>query len=141
MKLYYAFIDGASRGNPGKAGAGIRIVDEEGKFDRGICQYLGDDLTNNQAEYGALILLLRELVHNNYYFNDIGRLIISSDSRLMVKQMSGEFKVKNENLAKYYQAAEALLVKLDFPVEFRDIPREENKQADKLANLGIDLKK
>lgn len=137
MKTYRAYIDGASRGNPGPAGVGIVIEDEKGGFQRGIYQYLGE-LTNNQAEYGALILLLRELIHGHHYLKKAAKVVIYSDSRLLVKQMKGEFKVKSDNIRKYHRAAVRLVEAANFSVEFHHVPRENNKRADKLANLALD---
>ena len=136
---YQAYIDGSSRGNPGKAGAGISIENENRGFYRGICQFLGKRLTNNQAEYGALILLLREVVFSKHIFEDIDNLEIFSDSKLLVKQMRGEFKVKNKNIMKYHLAARKLLEQIKFPVKFHNIPRERNRKADRLANIALDL--
>ena len=134
------YIDGASRGNPGPAGAGICITDQDSVFQRGISHYLGDKLTNNQAEYGALILLLRDAAAGQHIFRNADIITILSDSQLLVKQMTGKFRVKSQNIVKYHNAARKLIEQLNFPVKFRIIPREENKIADKLAKLAVDFR-
>ncbi len=139
--MFYAFIDGSSRGNPGPAGAGICLCGADRTFRRGVAHYLGEELTNNQAEYGALILLLRDAAAGLHVFKKIDRLVVYSDSELLVKQMRGEFKVKSPNLVKYHIEARKLLAQTPFPVEFKAIPRKENTVADKLANLAVDFRK
>ena len=134
MKVY---TDGASRGNPGLSGAGIVILDESGNI---ICeekQFLGV-MTNNAAEYSALILSLeaiRKLKHNK---NQNLSVRFYSDSLLMVNQVTGKFKVKDLQLSKFHKEflTTAKEMKLDFSAIH--IPRNENKLADKLANKAID---
>ncbi|MFQ5900610.1 MAG: ribonuclease HI family protein [Thermodesulfobacteriota bacterium] len=125
------FVDGASRGNPGEAGAGVVILDSEGNVIKKTSRYLGVT-TNNVAEYNALIIALQEAVNCNGK-----RLKIYSDSELMVKQIKGEYRVRNTNLRGFYQKALRLLR------EFEDhdiihIKRKFNKEADSLANKAID---
>ena len=129
-------IDGASRGNPGPAGAGIYIRTPQGKLHaHGF--FIGNK-TNNQAEYMALILGLMltkamlEKNHNN-------RICIISDSELLVRQMRGEYRVKNAGLRAYANYVRALIT--DIPVVFEHVLREKNKQADALANEGLDTRK
>ncbi len=132
-KYLKVFIDGASRGNPGPAGAGILIVDDKGDVvDEGSC-YLGER-TNNQAEYEALIIGLKKVKEI-----DSPRVKIFSDSELLVKQMRGEYRVKNEALKLLFQEAADLFYSLP-DIEIVRIPRGENKRADQLANFGIDRK-
>jgi ribonuclease HI len=124
--------DGAARGNPGPAGAGAVLTDPDGKLVGEVCKYLSDDMTNNQAEYNALILALKEA-----RLKGATRLKIFADSELMVKQIRGEYKVKNEGIKPLYLEAMELLRHVgNFSIEY--IPRERNKRADKLANLAID---
>lgn len=127
-KLY---IDGASRNNPGPSGAGAVIVK-----DNHIVQQEGYYLgirTNNQAEYLALLLGIF-LAKQHMQRDD--HLLIISDSELLVLQMQGLYKVKDVELKKLSQAAHALLVGLFYRIEH--VLREENKEADKMANRGID---
>lgn len=124
--------DGAARGNPGPSGAGAVLTDSEGKVVGEVCRYLGDDMTNNQAEYNALILALREAEKTG-----ATRLSIYADSELMVKQILGEYKVKNEGIRPLHSEVMLLLRKFG-KYSISHIPREKNKRADKLANLAID---
>ncbi len=126
------FIDGASRGNPGEAGCGAVIY---GVNDKPVYlkKYLGH-VTNNTAEYNALILALEKLKQLG-----IKRLIINSDSQLLVYQLNGKYKVRNPNIRKLFRVYVSLAVNFD-QITVRHIPRELNKEADKLANFAIDTK-
>ena len=131
LKLY---VDGASRGNPGEAGAGFYLVDEEGnEILRGM-RFLGS-MTNNAAEYQALILGLRETL-------GIGgtSIEIYTDSELVAKQIKGIYTVKNKRLRRLYREAVKLLDKFHRS-EVISIRREDNREADRLANEAIDGKK
>ena len=127
------FTDGGARGNPGPAGIGVVIYDGSEKI-AGIGKYLGDGLTNNWAEYQALIVGLGDLVARGYH----GRsLEVRMDSELIVKQMKGEYKVKHPELKKLNAEVHALLI--HFPdTTFTHIPREKNTEADALVNEAID---
>ena len=131
LKLY---VDGASRGNPGEAGAGFYLVDEEGNEILKGMRFLGS-MTNNAAEYQALILGLRETL-------GIGgtSIEIYTDSELVAKQMKGIYTVKNKRLRRLYQEAVKLLDKFHRS-EVISIRREDNREADRLANEAIDGKK
>ena len=128
---YSLYTDGASRGNPGHSGAGIVIIDSKDKI---ICKeaiYLGIK-TNNEAEYLALILGLKE-VHKHY----LKRVHIFLDSQLVVNQIKGAYRVKASHLKPLYSKVEKLLKKIpEYDIFY--IGREQNKLADKLANQGID---
>ena len=125
------YIDGAARGNPGEAGIGIVINDGQGIQIRKLYKYIGQ-ATNNIAEYTALIYSLQQAL-----ILDLKDIVVHSDSELLVKQLSGEYRVKNSNLRPYYE--QFLHLKTGFnKLELRQIGREENKQADKLANQAID---
>jgi ribonuclease HI len=138
VKILYAFIDGASRGNPGKAGVGVLIFSEYTGFRKELFRYLGT-ATNNQAEYSALILLLNEIIENKNEYNEVTHLIVHSDSELLVRQMNGRYKIKSENILKYHLEVRKLLgVLKDISVVFKNVPRSENADADKLANRAID---
>ena len=123
-------IDGASRGNPGNAGIGIHAV-KDGKALLNIGEYIGKT-TNNVAEYSALIRALEELL-----IIGVKKAKFFSDSQLLVEQIKGNYKVKDEKLKLLFGQAKSLILKLDeFKIEH--IPREKNKIADALANKGID---
>lgn len=124
--------DGAARGNPGPAGAGAVVTDIGGSVVAEICRYLGDAVTNNQAEYLALLLALKEAAARG-----ATRVAIFSDSELMVRQIQGEYRVKNDGIKPLFQEAMALLRKLG-GYTIAHVPREKNQRADQLANLAID---
>lgn len=126
------YSDGAARGNPGPAGAGAVLTDTKGKVVGEVCRYLGDDMTNNQAEYRALLLALHEAKQKG-----ASRVKIFADSELMVKQILGEYRVKNDGIKPLFGEIMGLLRGLGgYTIEY--VPRERNKRADKLANLAID---
>lgn len=128
------YIDGASRNNPGLAGAGI-VMKKDGENVSLEGFYLGIK-TNNQAEYFALLLALF-FIQQYAHHNDTIRII--SDSELLVKQMRGEYKIKNEGLKPLYQIAH--IMKEHYTIQFIHTMREDNKEADALANKGINTKK
>jgi ribonuclease HI len=125
------FTDGASRGNPGPAGAGAAIFDAEGRelaarsFGLGHC-------TNNAAEYRALLLGLQTALELG-----CARLDIRLDSELIVRQLQGRYKVKHETLKPLFTEVRQLLARLE-SWSVAHVPREQNKRADQLANQGID---
>lgn len=127
------YIDGASRNNPGHAGAGIVImkdnviIQEEG-------YYLGKR-TNNQAEYLAFLLgifLVKQLMHK------MDTLHIISDSELLVRQLTGHYKVKDPELKKLFGMVQAELAGVSFRIQH--VLREHNKLADKMANKGLETR-
>ncbi|HOZ55907.1 MAG TPA: ribonuclease HI family protein [bacterium] len=123
--------DGGARGNPGPAGIGVVICNEEKKVVAEISRYIGET-TNNQAEYRALLAAIEKAKDF-----DAEEIVFYLDSELVVKQLNREYKVKNQELAplfvKIYNAT------LGFKkVTFHHIPREKNKEADKLANEAMD---
>lgn len=126
------YTDGASRNNPGEAGAGVFIL-REGKPVESLAHYLGTT-TNNIAEYTAAIIALEHAVKLG-----ASSVTLHADSELMVKQLNGQYKVKNEGLKPLYIRAKGLIAKIG-RVEVKYIPREQNKEADALANKAIDEK-
>lgn len=124
------FTDGACSGNPGPAGIGFVIYDEADNVIKEYSEYLGE-ATNNIAEYTALIKALESIKDKKSY-----KLVIYSDSELLVKQIKGVYKVKNKNLKKLYDKVLELIQGVDF--ELIHIPREDNSYADKLAKKAID---
>ncbi len=125
------YADGGARGNPGPAGAGAYLEDGEGKPVARIYKYLGET-TNNVAEYTALIFGLKEALRHKPK-----KIEIRMDSQLVVRQISGEYRVKEPTLIKLFEQAQSLLSQFS-AFEIEHIPREKNKEADKLANLAID---
>ena len=126
------YSDGASRNNPGEAGAGVYIM-KDGAPLKGLARYLGTT-TNNIAEYTAAIMGLE-------YAVQLGarRVKLFADSELLVKQINGKYKVKNEGLKPLHRKAKELIARIG-SVEVEYIPREQNKEADALANKAIDEK-
>jgi len=126
------FTDGASRNNPGEAGAGVFIMRDGQPLEK-IARYLGTT-TNNIAEYQAAIIGLEHCMK-------LGASIVRlhADSELMVKQLNGLYKVKNEGLKPLHTRVKELIAKIG-RVEVKYIPREQNKEADALANKAIDEK-
>lgn len=124
-------VDGAARGNPGEAGCGAVIYDETGDVREEICRYLGH-ATNNVAEYEALLLGLEGILR-------LGgkRLTVQSDSELLVRQVTGLYRVKNDKLKPLYEKALSLLRRLE-AYRIIHVPREQNRLADRLANRAID---
>ena len=131
MKVLRLFTDGASRGNPGDSGAGIVIEDDQGMRLRGLHRWLGKK-TNNEAEYLALIDGLKAV---EAWKPD--RLEVYLDSKLVVEQMSGQFKIKKPELQDLAREAHSLLSRFA-EVEFKHVEREKNRGADALANRAID---
>lgn len=136
------FTDGGARGNPGPAGIGIvlKLKTQNAPASAGprqavakckIKKYIGE-ATNNQAEYQALIAGL-ELAQRE----KVEELKVFMDSELIVKQMQGEYRVKNSDLKPLFAQALALTNKFS-SISFHHIPREKNKAADKLVNEAID---
>ncbi|MBA1335969.1 MAG: hypothetical protein HPY66_1788 [Firmicutes bacterium] len=133
MDKLIIYTDGGSRGNPGDAGIGIAIFDEEENLVAEISRYIGTQ-TNNIAEYYALVRALEEALTLN-----AKSVEIYLDSELVVKQVNGEYKVKNEGLIPLYGIVKAYLDKFE-KYSIRHVRRENNKLADKLANRGMDSK-
>ena len=131
----YAFIDGASRNNPGESGIGIILKDEQGATLKEEFGYIGT-ATNNIAEYSALRKCLQVVKEMQ-----CTKLIVHSDSELMVKQLHGKYRVKDATLKKHFQEVHKLLQDASFKFEIKHVLREKNKEADELANLGIDTKR
>ncbi|MBI5886630.1 MAG: ribonuclease HI family protein [Deltaproteobacteria bacterium] len=126
-------VDGASRGNPGLAGAGAVIRDRDGTVVKKLKKFLGS-VTNNVAEYQALIMALEAATHLG--LTDVR---IYADSELMVKQINGVYKVKSVDLKPLYDKAMLLIKRLP-SVKLSHIMREENSLADAMANEAIDTR-
>jgi ribonuclease HI len=127
------FTDGGARGNPGPAGVGAVIKDADtGETIKELHKYIGET-TNNQAEYKAVILGLEEAVELNP-----DSVMVVADSELLVRQLSGEYKVKNQGLAQRFMEVRNLETRLGKPVRYRHVPRDQNKEADALANKAMD---
>ena len=132
LPCYNLFIDGGSRGNPGESGIGIVIQSKSQK--KGFYFYTGVS-TNNEAEYKALIRALKISITNG-----LKNLKVYSDSELLCNQINGTYKVKSDTLKNFYKEVTNLIKKVNtFSINY--IPRAKNKEADKLANVAMNLKK
>src|SRR5258708_2132560 len=127
------YCDGASRGNPGPASAGAVLLDIEGRVLAEISQSLGR-ATNNEAEYAALILALRKALELG-----VSEVVVKADSQLVIRQVTGEYKVKHPEMKKRHAEAMGLLREFS-GWSATHVPREQNERADKLANAALDLK-
>lgn len=129
--MYEIFTDGGARGNPGPAGIGVYIVKDR-KPVHEIAEYIGET-TNNIAEYTALVRALEWVTKQA----DAESVIIKMDSELVVKQMKGEYKVKNPALKTLWSEAQKLAYTLS-SVSYEHVRREQNVEADRLANSAMD---
>jgi ribonuclease HI len=131
VRKVIVYTDGAARGNPGPAGAGVCIRDPRGKLIVECADYIGE-ATNNVAEYRALILGLEEA-------RRLGAAVIEmrADSELVVRQMLGEYRVRNEALQELHARAKELQRTFEH-VEYVHVRREDNRDADRLANRAVD---
>lgn len=130
-KVFTLFVDGASRGNPGDASIGCAIMDSDGEEVFTVSERIGI-ATNNVAEYTALLEGLKKAISEK-----ISNIKVKADSELMVKQMRGQYKVKNEALKSLWIKAQEVSKKFDsFSIEH--VRREQNSRADELANLALD---
>lgn len=129
--MIVAYIDGGSRGNPGPAGYGVRLETPEGQVVDELQASIGVS-TNNVAEYRGLLAALE-------YARSRGHrtLLVRSDSELLVKQMRREYRVKHPGLIPLHAEAQRLVAQLD-RVAFEHVRREQNANADRLANLAMD---
>lgn len=130
MKKLTIYTDGASKGNPGDAGIGVVITDEDGSLLCEIGEYIGN-ATNNVAEYSALIRGLEEALR-------LGAIAVelSTDSELMARQLAGVYKVKSPNIKPLFDKAVSLLRSFA-RITITHVVREYNKRADELANEGV----
>ena len=125
------YIDGASQGNPGPAGIGIIVCDEDDNVLQNICEYIGEN-TNNVAEYTAFIYALQEAL-----IRKAASVVVNTDSELLVKQLNGEYKIKDEKIRQLFNQAKHLLKGFNI-VDVNYINRSKNKGADKLATEAVD---
>lgn len=135
---YVLYADGGARGNPGPAGSGAVVFDAIGKRVVEVSDYLGET-TNNVAEYEALLrgfkALLAEFGEEHV---KQARVEVRMDSKLVIEQMKGAYKVKHPNLIPRYLEIKNLLARSFGTVAFLHVPREKNADADELANRAMD---
>ena len=133
--VIHAYTDGASRGNPGESGIGIILRDGKGSVLFAEGWYIGH-ATNNIAEYRALLACLKKAA-------SLGctKLIVHSDSELIVRQVQGKYRVKDKTLREHFREVHELLRKVPFEFTIEHVEREQNRDADKLANGAIDIRR
>ena len=124
-------FDGCSKGNPGPSGIGA-VIYHNGQEIWASCQYIGTR-TNNQSEYSALILGLKEALSRN-----IKHLHVFGDSQLVINQITNVYKVKNNLLQELYQEVQTLKTQFEY-IEFNHVYREFNKRADALSNMALNV--
>jgi len=128
---YVLHVDGASRGNPGEAAFGVHVALPDGRTVAELYGHLGT-ATNNVAEYQALVHGLRWALRHG-----ARRVEVASDSELMVRQMAGRYRVKHPGLQPLFREASELFRRFD-QARIRHVRREENREADALANRALD---
>jgi ribonuclease HI len=129
-----ANIDGGARGNPGPAAYGVVVRNAKGEVIDEIAEYLGIQ-TNNFAEYSGLLAALNYAVREKH-----PSLKVISDSELLVKQMKGQYRVKNPGLLELYHRARAMVDRLErFSIDH--VLREHNREADRLVNKVLDSRR
>lgn len=140
MDTLYINTDGGSRGNPGPAGIGVVFCDGEGNLIHSHKEFIGH-ATNNQAEYKAIVKALDALSKSTWFSknnNQDCKVICRLDSKLVVEQINGNYKVKNEGISILLDKLNTIKQDMKIGLSFVHIPREENKMADKLVNEALD---
>ncbi len=135
MRNISIFTDGGSRGNPGQAGIGVYIKDDE-KIITQIGKRIGIE-TNNVAEYKAVIEALTWISENKENLEDTN-INFFMDSQLIYSQIVGLYKIKNENLRSLLYKVREKEAEIKLPISYNYIPREQNKNADELVNMALD---
>ncbi len=138
MKKITIYTDGGARGNPGPAAIGVAFLNEKNQVFKECSHYLGDKLTNNEAEYQAVIFALKKF---KLLFGKkpakVSEIELKSDSELLVKQLNGKYKISDKKIQELF--LELWNLKLDFQkVKFSCISRNKNKLADSLVNQALD---
>jgi len=128
--MHTLYFDGCSKGNPGRAGAGAVIYDDQNVEIYSESVFAGYNTTNNEAEYTGLILGL-----NTAFKKGISELRVCGDSLLVIRQMEGKYKVSSPNLVPLHSCATKLTSNFS-KIEFVHVYREKNKRADFLSNVG-----
>ncbi len=133
MTSAIAYVDGASRGNPGDSAFGVRVCSRQGEELAAFGDFLGTR-TNNYAEYSGLLAALAWALEH-----EVDDLEVVSDSELMVKQMNGKYRVKSPKLRPLFEEARARAGELE-RFRIRHVLRHDNVDADRLANAAIDAR-
>lgn len=138
MKKITIYTDGASRGNPGPSSLGAVFKNEKDQVFKEYSQFLGNKLTNNEAEYSAVIFALKKFkLLFGKKMAKVSEVELKSDSDLLVKQLNGKYKITDKKIQELF--LEVWNLRLDFKkVKFTHIARSRNKRADALANQSLD---
>ncbi len=134
--MYKIYTDGGARGNPGPAAAAFIVLDDKGRIVYKQSNFLGI-ATNNQAEYKAVFLAFNWLIKNKDKIKS-KEITFFLDSELVLKQLSGIYRIKNKNIYVFVSKIKQIEGKLGLKVFYKKIPRGKNVLADKLVNLEID---
>jgi len=138
MKKIIIYTDGGSRGNPGPAAGGVIFCNEKGEAFKKFSEYLGDNFTNNEAEYQAVIFALKKF--KALFGKKLAALTeieLRSDSELLIKQLEGEYKILEPKIVSLFITVWNL--RIDFKkIKFKLISRTKNREADRLANEALD---
>jgi len=138
MKKIIIYTDGGSRGNPGSAAIGVVFCNEKNQNIKEYSEYLGENLTNNEAEYKAVIFALKKF--KALFSKQLAKkseIEIRSDSELLVKQLNSQYKILDSKIQSLF--LEVWNLRFDFKkVKFKLIKRERNKEADKLVNQAFE---
>jgi len=132
------FTDGGARGNPGEAGIGVYITDEK----KNVISEFGKKIgiaTNNVAEYKAVLEALVWIINNKNYLKKIKKINFFLDSQLVYSQITGLYKVKDSKLRNLLFSVREKEAQIGIRVLYTHIPREQNKKADLLVNMALDL--
>ena len=134
---YIVYTDGASKGNPGPSSIGVVIQNNRGETLKEYSHYLGDKLTNNEAEYGAIVFAFKKIkLLIGKEKTKLSEIEFRTDSKLLVEQLNGRYKLSHPNTQRLF--IEVWNLKTEFKkINFFYIPREQNTRADELANQII----
>lgn len=141
MKKIIIYTDGGSRGNPGPSAIGVVFCNEKSEPIKSYSEYIGDSLTNNEAEYQAVIFALKKF--KSFFGKELVKnsdVELRSDSELIVKQFKGEYKVSHPRIQVLF--IEVWNLRTEFKnLKFTLVPREKNIEADRLVNEALDSQK
>lgn len=131
MREFVCYSDGGARGNPGPSAIGVVVLNSDGNTLEEVSEYIGE-ATNNQAEYRAVIEAMERAL-------GLGatKVKLFLDSELIVRQLTGKYKVKNEGLIPLFGKVLSLSSEFEH-VDFQHVAREKNKRADALVNKALD---
>ena len=138
MKKVIIFVDGGSRGNPGPSAIGFIFCNEKGQAFKEYSEFLGENITNNEAEYRAVILAFKKF--KAVFSNKLAKnteIELRSDSELLINQLNGNYKILDEKIQPLF--LEIWNLRIDFKkIKFKLISREKNQEADRLVNQALE---